>query len=165
MTTEHISQPDLDWLAFQYAAGELQGSELEAFEKLLATDERVGTALAQAVLLGQAVVHCQQSTPIVAQPVTVSRTQRRSLISMATVACSLLFVGWLSMPDVPQHTASNEASTVASLWIDGADEVAANEPVLPDSQATNLADDEPIPGWLLAAVTTEQAADEQIMND
>lgn len=164
MTTEHISEPDLDWLAFQYAAGELHGPELEAFEKLLATDERTCTALAQAVLLGQAVVHCEQSTPVVARPVAISRTQRHSLIAMATVACSLLFVGWLSM-QVPQQSVSNEASTVASLWINGADEVTTNDLLLPDTQPADLTEDEPIPGWLLAAVTTEQAADEQIMND
>ncbi len=170
MTTEHIPEPDFDWLAFQYAAGELQGAELEAFEKLLATDERAGGALAQAVLLGQAVVQCEQATTVVVPransndlaPLSARRSFGRQLIAVSTVACSLMFVGWLYLRS-PQDATSNEASTVAALWINGADEDVATDPVLPDHELVELAEDEPIPGWLLAAV--EQAEDEQIMND
>jgi len=51
----NIHADDLDWLAFQYAAGELDGDELSAFELRLATDLDACEALAKAVTLGEVV--------------------------------------------------------------------------------------------------------------
>ncbi|MDB5386950.1 MAG: hypothetical protein JWM11_2596 [Planctomycetaceae bacterium] len=59
MVFENSLQSDLDWLAFQYAAGELHGTELVAFESRLANDLAAGEALAKAVLLGQMVAACE----------------------------------------------------------------------------------------------------------
>jgi hypothetical protein len=59
MASEISQQDDLDWLAFQYAAGELQGTERDAFELLLATDLLACEALAKAVQLCQAIAICE----------------------------------------------------------------------------------------------------------
>jgi hypothetical protein len=59
MASEISQQDDLDWLAFQYAAGELQGAERDAFEQLLATELAACEALAKAVQLCQSVAMCE----------------------------------------------------------------------------------------------------------
>ncbi len=177
MSTEHISTADLDWLAFQYAAGELQGAELEGFEKLLATDDRACAALAQAVMLGEAVVHCEQSGQIIIPRTdadfagkagrSAHRASYSNLIAASTVACSLLFVGWMLVQTPHRNVSHESASAVAQLWIEGADEGSATEAVLPDRDAADLVEEEPVPGWLLAALNHQQAGEdgEILMND
>jgi len=172
MTIEHTPDSNLDWLAFQYAAGELQGAELQEFEKLLATDERACTALSRAVMLGQAVVQCEHSSSAVARPISPAdsrsvarrRFLQQQIVAIAAVACSLLCVAWWSLNTASPRT-SNEAVTVASLWINGADDEAIPESAVADHEVSEF-DDEPVPGWLLAAVSEEQAGEDgEVMND
>lgn len=173
---ENISDADLDWLAFQYAANELPGVDVEAFERLLATDERACAALARAVMLSQAVIAVESapihSSGIVrradAVRVPVSRTFGRGVLAAATVACGLLFVGWLSVRTPREESVSpDSAATVASLWVAGAEADAADEVALPEAAANEPVDDDPVPGWLMAALSEQQQAmeDEEIIND
>lgn len=173
---ENISDADLGWLAFQYAANELPGTDVEAFERLLATDERACAALAKAVVLSQAIVAVEsapgQSLRIVrrADAVTVpdSRTFGRRVLVAATVTCGLLFVGWWSVQTPREESVSpDSAVTVASLWLAGAEEEAGNEVTLPEVTAVEAVEEDPVPGWLMAAVTEQQQAmeEDEIIND
>src|SRR5882724_11426732 len=67
--TNDINNNDLDWLAFCYAAGELESAEAEQFESRLADDQPAREALARAVEL--------------CQTVTAAETQRRDYVSPA----------------------------------------------------------------------------------
>lgn len=166
---------DLDWLAFQYAAGELSGAELDAFERLLATDDHACAALARAVMLGQTVVHCEQRERVEVQPVSSiststavgsARTPYRWLTAVSTVACSLLFMGWVLMQQPGKNVSPESASVVAQLWIEAADEDSAQETLLAESDTAELIEDEAAPDWLLAALNEQQAGeDEDVMND
>lgn len=173
---ENISDADLDWLAFQYAANELPGAEVDAFDRLLATDERACAALARAVTLSQAVV-AAESVParisgVVHRAVAVrasdSRRFSRGLLAATTVACGLLFVGWLSVRAPREESVvPDSAATVASLWVAGADEDAADEVAVPDAATNELVEEDPVPGWLMAALSEQQQAmeDEEIISD
>lgn len=68
MASETSRHGDLEWLAFQYAAGELHGAELEAFELRLACDLASCEALAKAVLLSQAIAVCESQMPVASIP-------------------------------------------------------------------------------------------------
>lgn len=171
---------DLDWLAFQYAAGELHGDELEQFELLLATDERACAALAQAVLLGQAVVQCEgargeQAAATIVMPYRMGdaawnslRPWFRNVAVVCGVGCCVMILGWWR-PRVPVETSAT-ASEMATLWIEGADEDQDGDALTPDTH--DIADSEieagdAVPGWLLAALThQQQLGDEaEVMND
>jgi hypothetical protein len=174
MAGEHISDADLDWLAFRYAAGELSGAELDTFEMQLATDERACAAVARAVQLGQAIVYCEQPAESTVRTTTLrgpaaNKSRRfgsRRIIAVYSAAFSLLFVAWLVQQASRPHIANEAASTVAALWIDGADEDTPSEPAVTDD-VTELVEDEPLPGWLLTAVNQQRRAieDDEIMND
>ena len=86
---------DLDWLAFQYVAGELSTEDEEQFEARLVTEPEVAEAVANAVVLGEAVstalslpaaesVRTAESRPcgVTADRSTVGRT-----VSVVTAAC------------------------------------------------------------------------------
>ena len=162
---------DLDWLAFQYAAGELRGTELDQFEQLLATDERACAALAQAVLLGQAVVRCEQSARTVVVParITDRRPAWQTIAVACSVACVAVGVGWWKPWSPAKNSGTAAASEVATLWIQGADEdLGEAQAVHPhDVPDVDAEEDDAVPGWMLAAVTHQQQAadDEEIMND
>jgi hypothetical protein len=174
---ESLSTADLDWLAFQYAAGELQGAELDAFERLLATDDRACEALAQAVMLGQAVVQCEQAvaapraaaaTPtitIVRQPAPLqTNAWHHAVVACAAVCCVLCVSLWSRQAGHDEFP--DQSSTVAALWVQGAEEDFASD-ALPNGQETVLDDEVAVPDWLLAAVHEQQrAADgEEILHD
>lgn len=178
---ENIPDADLDWLAFQYVVGELCGAELDAFEKLLATDDRACGAVAEAVLLAGSVRVIESGTaPRVPQPVIQHSNQalsaaensflkfsRRVLVACA-VACGLVLVGWLSGRGPQEESISaDSAATVASLWVAGASEETGDEVALPEPAAGELIEGDPVPGWLMAAVTEQQQAmeEEEIIND
>lgn len=54
---------DVDWLAFRYAAGELDGAELAAFEQMLAESQPAREQVAAAVELFQAIAECGAGPP------------------------------------------------------------------------------------------------------
>ena len=178
MTAKTISDVDLDWLAFQYAAGELRGPELDRFEQLLATDDRACAALAQSMLLGQAIVQCEQSADVVIVPSRLDSTARpvgrrpsfQNIAVACCAACVALVLGWWQPWAPAGNSGSAVASEVAALWIEGADEDLGGEALAPhihDVADQEAEDEDAVPGWLLAAVTEQQRAaeDEEIMND
>ena len=55
LETHGDGRSDLDWLAFQYVAGELSTDEEEQFETRLAVEAEVAEAVARAVALGESV--------------------------------------------------------------------------------------------------------------
>lgn len=187
MTAPRISDADLEWLAFRYAAGELQAAELDQFEQLLATDERACMAVAQAVMLGQAVMQIEQLSDKprhnergqveygqVEHSVTIAlpakaRSTRRSAIAAACCAAGVaLAAGWPSFTTPASKQSVETASTVAALWVHGADDEQASETILPASpEPVDLEDEDAVPGWLLAAVTEQQNAEdgEEMMQD
>lgn len=183
MAAEQIemkSDADFGWLAFQYVSGELSGAELDAFEKLLATNDRVCAAVAEAVVLAGAVrvieseaaprpaILVQRSSPASSLAGSAFLKFSRRVLVACSVACGVLFVGWLSVRTPHEEGLSaDSAATVASLWVAGADEVAGDEAILPEVAAVKLVEEDPVPGWLMAAVTEQQQAmeDEEIIND
>lgn len=172
---QSLSTEELDWLAFQYAAGELRGIELDTFERLLATDDRVCEALARSVLLSQTIAHCERSS----SPVTATASKTVPMLSRnettrsswhsvaaAAVACSLLLVTWKVWQGNPQPAAGPATSEVAALWLQGADDEIAREiPVA--EQVSEAEEDDAVPAWMLAAVNEQQRSHngEQILND
>jgi anti-sigma factor RsiW len=86
---------DLDWLAFQYVAGELSVEDEEQIEARLATEPEVAEAVANAVVLGEAVssvfsgaaaesVRTAESSP---RGVTADRSTVGRTVSVVTAAC------------------------------------------------------------------------------
>lgn len=125
-------QSDLEWLAFQYAAGELQGAELDAFELRLASDLAACEALAAAVMLCQAVAVCEQESPVGSRTdVGDSRVHRpgRQLVSwpvlalLSSAACLVLMVKWIDVGPSPRGSlVAERTSGLVELWIDGAEQ-------------------------------------------
>ena len=74
---------DLDWLAYEYAAGELSDSQCAAFEERLAIDQSAREAVAAAVELIAACQIAFEQRPVdfecpVASPATTSPQRRRA---------------------------------------------------------------------------------------
>ncbi len=107
---------DLDWLAFQYVAGELSPAEEERFEARLAIDPEAAEAVARAVTLGEAVSLAFRgdavsgSRPVDTRPATETRpamlgpaTANRSAVartaSVATAACVIVAALLISFRD------------------------------------------------------------------
>ena len=175
MAAPRISAADLDWLAFRYAAGELQGAELNTFEELLGTDERACSAVAQAVMLGQAVVQVEHQAVVqVARDVAVVRPIRQPSAwrTLAVAACcvasvAVAFVG-LSFINRSQKQSAETATQVAALWIRGADEDQSLESTATlNQEQVGLEEDDAVPAWLLAAITEQQKTEdgEEMMQD
>lgn len=167
MTAPRISDADLEWLAFCYAAGELQDAELDQFEQLLATDERACMAVAQAVMLAQAVVQVAHSVTI-APPAPARSTRRSAIAAACCAACVALAAGWLSFTTPAPKQSVETASTVAALWVQGADDDQSSDTILLAShEQVDLEDEDAVPGWLLAAVTEQHNAEdgEEMMQD
>ena len=90
------------------------------------------------------------------------------------MACSaaalVLAVGWLSFYQKTSDRPGTEtATTVAALWIDGADaeEDQSIDRVLVNQEQLDLEDEDAVPGWLLAAVTEQHNTEEgeEMMQD
>lgn len=167
MTAPRISTVDLDWLAFRYVVGELQGTELAEFEQLLATDDRACTAVVGAVMLVEGVVQVEQRqfehSTAVAQPLSHRPVRRLAAAMACCIAGLVLAVGWLSFTETSSKRQTSEAATtVAALWVQGVDEDVGESVVSVNSDAADPEDPEDedaVPGWLLAAVTEQQAND------
>src|SRR6478752_2511542 len=88
---------NLDWLAFSYAASELQPTEAEQFEARLADDQTAREALARAVELCQIVSavetqHCDYVSP--AAHTHIAWNQRLSWMAVGGLASLLLALLW-----------------------------------------------------------------------
>ena len=90
---------DLDWLAFCYAAGELDVAAAEQFESRLATDQAAREALARAVELTQTVAAAEHQLQDFVTPAVQTATDWNSRLSwmaiggVASVLVALLWTG------------------------------------------------------------------------
>ncbi|MDB5334496.1 MAG: hypothetical protein JWN70_115 [Planctomycetaceae bacterium] len=167
MTAPRISDADLEWLAFRYAAGELQGTELNSFEELLGTDERACAAVAQAVTLGQAVLQVERDV-VVVQPMKRGSARRAFAVAACCVASVAFAFVCLTFVNVSHKQSSETAKQVAALWIQGADEDQSLEATTTvNHEQVDLEEEDAVPAWLLAAVTEQQKTEdgEEMMQD
>ncbi len=125
-TSPTPSEPDLDWLAFCYAAGELSAAEQADFEARLVTDQPTREALARAVELIQATlaVPAASATPAAANVAAVSTAaisetttgtsgRRRLWAAAISLAASLALVVGLNFRD-PAETPVSPADQIAA---------------------------------------------------
>jgi hypothetical protein len=175
---------DLDWLAFCYAAGELDLPAAEQFESRLATDQSAREALARAVELTQTVAAAEQQSHDLVTPATRVTTDWNSRLSwmaiggLASVLVALLWTGvvgptWQSAQrglnaNAKQHLAlawqetGIEIANVkeAGLWPfsrsvgQDEDEVVGFGETSPDSDLVEA------PSWMMAAVFGSTGSDE-----
>jgi hypothetical protein len=96
-TPNHTS--DLDWLAFCYAAGELDAPAAEQFEARLAAEQSAREALARAVELTQTVAAAEHQLQNIVSPAARASTDWNSRLSwmaiggLASVLVALLWSG------------------------------------------------------------------------
>ena len=175
---------NLDWLAFQYVAGEMSPPDAEAFETRLLDDQPAREAVAAAVELCQA-VEATCSAPGRAGAATTLPASRMSATWMApaawlaagAAACLLVVasIQWLSAPNKSGENRMARGSSDADLelalaWSDvrqlqseGAEADAAIEPD-DDSLASSFTDELEsdssaqfdAPSWILNALAERE---------
>jgi len=169
----HQEPSELDWLAFCYAAGELNAADAESFETRLADDQAAREALAGAIELTQVLAAAEAQSGnaepgTLVQPAAAMQNQWQSRLSWMVVgglASVLLFLGITSAPSVQlgkKFSASKQQ--LASAWnetrshlaqVDDLDVVPAFSDVDDDSAASiamSDLDEDEAPSWLMAAV-------------
>lgn len=124
-------QNNLDWLAFQYVAGEMSPPEADAFEARLLDDQHAREAVAAAVELCQAVeATCSMASDAV--PATVLSASRSATwmvpaawLTLGAAACLLVVasIHWLdsSTPPASKWVASSASEhdlELALAWSD-----------------------------------------------
>lgn len=105
---EQEGKQDLDWLAFCYAAGELDAAESENFEAKLADDQRAREALARAVELTQTVAAAESQCGdfvVLASHERSDWNQRLSWMAVGGLASLLLALLWSGVVGPTWHTA------------------------------------------------------------
>lgn len=146
----------LRWTALQYVLGELSPAEHAAWETRLADDEACCAAVAEAALLVANLQPASRPSGAVvpATPVTVparfSRTGLGAALS-ALAATAALAAVLLQSPQ--PSTGDAEQARLASLWHQDAARAAADDDADPLDDGAELAADDRIPDWLLAAVS------------
>ena len=123
-------QEQLDWLAFQYVADELNQSERAAFELRLAEDSDASEAVVAAMKLAQQIDHSLKvasehtgSTSPMAnsadsiqpeRPATLHSTRFSTQLAIAASVAALLFGWWAINP--PDTKTLDNYSSVAIAW-------------------------------------------------
>jgi hypothetical protein len=164
MTTDH--HKDLDWLAFCYAAGDLDSADAEAFEARLADDQAAREALARAVELSQIVAAAETQTGDFATPAartSLDWNRHLSWIAVGGLASLLIALLWSGFVGPTWHTAQNRLTAqsryqLAMAWNKTRSEFSGiNDAGLWLPLAGNDVDDE--------AATSEMAADDEAVAD
>jgi hypothetical protein len=171
MTTDYIH--DLDWLAFCYAAGELDAGDAELFEARLADDQAAREALARAVELTQTVAAAETQCGDLVTPATRTNldwNRRLSWMAIGGLASVLVALLWSGFVGPTWHTAQHRLKAqsryqLAMAWNQTRDEFADVREAalwLPLGSDTNddaswgfMSDDEVVaeaPSWMTAAV-------------
>ncbi|HEY2415781.1 MAG TPA: hypothetical protein VGI40_26310 [Pirellulaceae bacterium] len=128
MTTDNSN--DLDWLAFSYAAGELNPTEAEQFELRLADDQTAREALARAVELCQVVAAAEIQSSNYVVPAAKTHTTwngRLSWMAVGGLASLLLAMLWSGVIGPTWHTAqlrSFSKQNLAFAWTETNHEIA-----------------------------------------
>jgi hypothetical protein len=171
-----VDDGELLLTAFRYVSGELTAAEARQFEAQLADDPAAQQALADTVLLGDALA---RSTAFVrARPVLRPRHQRGrhagAVLAAISAALLLAVTLWPSPPHPDEALATSRESqrdngSVLDVWNDLADSDAMGQNLLTDAlhdgfDETAPADSsEDIPDWLLDAVAGTPATEEEIV--
>jgi len=179
MTTDHNN--DLDWLAFCYAAGDLDAIEAEQFEARLADDQAAREALARAVELTQTVAAAErgvavgreanhgEASVIVASRTNLDWNRRLSWMAVGGLASLLIAMLWSGYVGPTWHTAQRRLTAqsryqLAMAWNQARDEFAGVREAGLWLPLANDADDESsggevrdaevadAPSWMTAAV-------------
>jgi hypothetical protein len=170
MTTDNTH--DLDWLAFCYAAGELDPADAELFEARLADEQAAREALARAVELTQTVAAAETQCGDLATPATQTNldwNRRLSWMAVGGLASLLLAILWSGFVGPTWHTAHNRLTAnsryqLAKAWnntrseFSGINEAGLWLPVAgndADDDASDMAANDEIadtPSWMTAAV-------------
>jgi hypothetical protein len=172
MKTDHNHNHDLDWLAFCYAAGELDAAETELFEARLADDQAAREALARAIELTQTVAAAETQCGdfvTVGSRTNLDWNRRLSWMAVGGLASLLIAMLWSGFIGPTWHTAqsrltANSRYQLAMAWNQARDEFAdvreaglwlplagneADDYVANDMAGDDVADS---PSWMMAAV-------------
>jgi hypothetical protein len=162
----HPASTDLDWLAFQYVNDELTADDAEQFEARLSEDQAAREAVAQAVLLCQAVAAG-------AKDVVLAASDRRSWLlhvawAAASAAACLALVFVLRSPvdrpttPVAQHPGLSDLTSeeLALVWVQS---LAPPDAAIADEDDLSLVADTlerelVVPPWMLEALGGSQEA-------
>ncbi len=172
MTIDHNNNNnDLDWLAFCYAAGELDVADAEQFEARLADDQAAREALARAVELTQTVAAAETQFGDMVTPATRTNldwNRRLSWMAVGGLASLLIAMLWSGYIGPTWHTAQNRVAAksryqLAMAWNQARDEFAgvreaalwlplgseADDELAANDMGDDVAD---APSWMTAAV-------------
>ena len=175
MNTDH--KTDLDWLAFCYAAGELDAPQAEQFEARLATDQPAREALARAVELTQTVAAAEVHPHVALAAKPHARWQMRvSWMAIGGLAAALLLAVWSgvvgpSFQNARHSLATHSHQHLAKAWTQtreqmaspSAAEIWSDFDLLPETEqwlADELTADAELdeaPSWMMAAVYARSA--------
>jgi hypothetical protein len=106
----------LDWLAFCYAAGELDGTEAEQFELRLAEDQTAREALARAVELTQTMAAAESQCGDFVVPAARAKSDwntRLSWMAVGGLASALLAALWSGVVGPTWQTAQERMNAAA----------------------------------------------------
>jgi len=170
---------ELDWLAFCYAAGELDAAQAEQFEVRLADDQSAREALARAVELTQIVAAAESQSTSCVMPAaqrTTAWQARVSWMAVGGLAAALLAMLWSGVVGPTWRTAQRSLRApaqqqLASAWyatradINSAKEsgvwfvsaTASDTDDLWTEASLNDDNDDEAPSWLTAAVFSRSA--------
>lgn len=175
MTTDN----DLDWLAFCYASGELDPTQIEQFELRLADDHEAREALARAVELCQTITAAESQNVAYVTPASRVHSdwnQRLSWMAVGGLASLLLGLLWTGIIGPTWQTAqrnyrASSQQNLAFAWSEtGTDIANVREagywPALisygdDDSYTETTFDDstDDAPSWMTAAVLSVSGSD------
>ena len=165
-----------NWLAMQYVLGELSESERDAFEERMSNDLAICEAVtlasrlvltARAALGEEPACRVDQLTRPASVPdhsISATHSSRSSwlAVTVVSVAMALLCLFALQLPDrSPNGTEvarrDPAAAELVSLWRSGMNSGEADSDDA--DELTDATGDVAVPGWMLAAVSLEAAAD------
>jgi anti-sigma factor RsiW len=153
---------DLPWLAFQYVNDELSPDETAQFEERLATDQAAREAVAESMLLVQAVSAGARMTPASAQR---SWKQHAAWAAVGAAACLATIFVVRTFPTQGEMAARPQIADVAStelalVWANSEGYSEIESPEAADEDHGLAADTREIdrefvvPGWMMEALST-----------
>lgn len=162
------SDDERNWIAFQYVTGELSDAERDAFEERLLDDLAACEAVAAMSELCQQYQHATDVEPASSIHHTPTPTVFSRLRSWVAVASTLAAVVWLFVlldgtetPSVSSinPTETEDAAGLIAGWANSEPEETLPEDSLYKLNEVDFNDGSApeIPGWMIAAVSLENA--------
>ena len=167
---QNSTETDLDWLAFRYISGEMDASETEQFESLLADDQAARDAVVRAVELSQTILAAQSvgstSCLRIDARQSVSQPWLQHITWISSSVAALLLIALALNFNRPSSPPSSESDNVASIWAERSTEPATDPPALngsgSDEEEFVIADP---PNWMLEAVRSLHGDDSTESDD